>query len=75
METPDHQLRCPACRAQQPWQAQCRRCRADLQLLVAALRRSRFLVQQLNDDTCDLDGQRRDQYRRELRLLNPNALS
>ncbi len=30
-------LRCPVCRARQPWQPTCRRCRADLRLLVAAL--------------------------------------
>jgi len=30
-------LRCPVCRARQPHQPTCRRCQADLRLLVAAL--------------------------------------
>jgi hypothetical protein len=32
-------LRCPACRASQHWQDRCRRCNADLSLLVRAHRR------------------------------------
>ena len=34
----EHELSCPVCRARQPWQATCRRCEADLQLYVKALR-------------------------------------
>ncbi len=34
----EHELNCPVCRARQPWQSTCRRCEADLQLYVKALR-------------------------------------
>lgn len=40
-------LRCPVCRAVQPFNEQCRRCRADLSLVVAARRRLNFVRAQL----------------------------
>ncbi|MEZ6087019.1 MAG: hypothetical protein R3C05_03095 [Pirellulaceae bacterium] len=74
METQIGHLRCPACRAKQPWRLECRRCQADLRLLVAALKRSQFVVQQLATDSSHLDAQSRERYERELELLSPNML-
>jgi hypothetical protein len=53
-------LRCPVCRATQPWQDSCRRCRADLELVVRAHRRVAFLQSQREQArACGDDSQER----------------
>ena len=46
-DSDDHELRCPVCRAAQTPRPQCRRCGADLGLLVRALDAIRKTQQQL----------------------------
>ncbi len=60
---------CPACRAKQPLQPACRRCQADLSLLVAATQRAIYLERELSQDGLTEDHKQRLQ--RELKLLAP----
>ncbi|MCO6453937.1 MAG: hypothetical protein J5I93_01370 [Pirellulaceae bacterium] len=70
-EDNEQRLRCPACRAAQPWQDCCRRCQADLSLLVRALRyrRDQWLACRAAIAVYDLPAARR--AARELLLLHP----
>lgn len=58
-------LRCPTCRAQQPWSDSCRRCKSDLRLLrevaeaCAALRRECLANLRQNRPQAALDPARR----------------
>lgn len=67
----EQRLRCPACRAGQPWQDSCRRCQADLSLLVRALRYRRDQWQACRAALAagDLPAARRSA--RQLLLLHP----
>jgi hypothetical protein len=42
-ELPEPSFRCPVCRAAQPLQETCRRCRADLRLVLLAHRRLAYV--------------------------------
>ena len=64
-------FRCPVCRAKQPLQLACRRCKADLRLVVAA--RQRVLYVASVRDQARLSGDHNAYQRavQELRLLAP----
>jgi hypothetical protein len=58
-------LHCPACRARQSWRDECRRCQADLRLLVRALRRAKSVEELLRTGDQTNDGERQllvDEY-------------
>jgi len=72
-EIPD-QLRCPACRAKQAPQAACRRCGADLEFLLRALRRVRYLRQRLQHARAEGDHDVAQATLAELKQLAPSEL-
>jgi hypothetical protein len=61
------QFQCPVCRARQPLQNECRRCRADLSLVVSIHLRIDYLREQLKQAA--KGSLRREQLIKELRLL------
>ena len=67
-------FRCPVCRAKQPLQSQCRRCRADLRLVV----RAHQCAARMRDDyerALRLDDRRMVQHiRQQLLLVAPRLL-
>lgn len=65
-------FRCPVCRARQPLQQQCRRCRADLSLVVAVRERINYLLAQ----RCELPDRdsRQHAIAVELALLSPQSI-
>ncbi len=67
----DAKFRCPVCRAQQPLQDDCRRCQADLRLVVRAHRRIAYLVDLQRQQGQSPDPQTSQTIRNELRLLAP----
>ncbi|MEZ6128779.1 MAG: hypothetical protein R3C59_08865 [Planctomycetaceae bacterium] len=68
------EFRCPVCRAKQELQPECRRCHADLTLVVRAHRRAEYLVAagQQADERGDVQEQWR--IREELKQLSPGVL-
>ncbi len=64
-------FRCPVCRASQPPQPECRRCKADLCLALRARRRLAYLLEQRAMAICDGDRDRTKQIQCELDLLAP----
>jgi hypothetical protein len=66
-------FRCPACRARQPLQDECRRCAADLSLVVRAWRRVEFLLAAQALAVRHGDLRRQSDILAELRLLRPSA--
>jgi hypothetical protein len=60
-------FQCPTCRARQPLQSQCRRCRSDLSLVVAAHRRIAFIREQLEQATEDSPQHKR--FKKEFQML------
>lgn len=69
--TGERRLRCPACRAGQAWRAGCRRCGADLRLLVRALTRVAELEQQYHICVEDRRVEQAAKVIEELRALDP----
>lgn len=68
----DNSFRCPVCRAGQPLQNKCRRCRADLTLVVRARRRLHFVIEQRERARNAGDRQRECELTHELEQLSPN---
>ncbi len=64
-------LRCPVCRALQPLQETCRRCAADLQLVILAHSRVTYLKNQLIQARTREDTKREQQLLTELHWLKP----
>jgi len=62
-ESQNPEFRCPACRARQPRQNQCRRCGADLSLLVRIHNRIDYLLADPSDT-----------HQRELAVLDPKRI-
>jgi hypothetical protein len=67
----DPGFRCPVCRAAQTFRATCRRCQADLRLVVRAHRRAAYLKRQLEQARAGGDRQREQALADELRWLAP----
>jgi primosomal protein N' len=68
------EFRCPVCRAQQPLQPVCRRCHADLSLVVKAHQHAAQLYVALQQARMDSDSARQHQLTEELRQLRPSLL-
>ena len=66
-------FRCPVCRAGQTLQNKCRRCKADLSLVVLAHQRVNFLLRLLNRAE-GLSAAQRQRFQSELELLSPSSL-
>ena len=62
-------FRCPVCRAGQPLQNDCRRCQADLSLVVSAHQRVEYLL--TLHRTAGLSDRQRQSLQDELKLLSP----
>lgn len=72
-EMPDRlEFRCPVCRARQQLQECCRRCKADLRLVVRAHRRAGYLNTEIENARADGDWQREELLAAELQWLDPN---
>ncbi|HEY4261803.1 MAG TPA: hypothetical protein VGM98_16650, partial [Schlesneria sp.] len=65
-------FRCPVCRAAQTLREICRRCQADLSLVVRARRRLAYLRQQQEQALSAGDDRRVQQLVAELRWLAPS---
>lgn len=65
-------FRCPVCRASQPLGETCRRCQADLGLLVRALRRLAYLKRERAEALARGDRERAQRLDDELRWLAPS---
>ena len=66
------EFRCPVCRAAQILQDTCRRCQADLRLVVGAHRRWAYLQQQQQrTETAPADDEYQERIAAELRWLAP----
>lgn len=68
-------FRCPVCRAKQPIQPVCRRCQADLRLVVAAHRRVDYLRGEIQGARAEGDRHRAEELTAELECLSPASLS
>jgi hypothetical protein len=66
-------LKCPACRARQDWQDTCRRCGADLRLLVATYVHIASLEAALGAARSDGLEEREEAIQRELLLFRPST--
>ena len=64
-------FRCPVCRAAQPLQENCRRCQADLRLVVCAQRRLAYVKAQREQALARGDNERESQLAAELQWLAP----
>lgn len=64
-------FRCPVCRARQTLRDECRRCEADLRLLVRAHRRVAFLVAERQQARASGNVSREQAIAAELNLLAP----
>ncbi|OED37086.1 hypothetical protein AB833_24930 [Chromatiales bacterium (ex Bugula neritina AB1)] len=71
-DKPAVNFQCPVCRARQPLQSQCRRCQADLSLVVKVRERINYLAR-LRESLPDSDS-RLPAIADELHLLAPNLL-
>lgn len=67
----DPRFRCPVCRASQPLQVTCRRCGADLQLVVRAHHRLAYIQEQLANSESGNNHERLQQLKNELHWLSP----
>ena len=67
----DRDFRCPVCRARQPLQETCRRCKADLSLVVGAHRRVEYLRAEREKARASGNGPREQILTAELRWLAP----
>ena len=67
----DPPFHCPVCRAKQPLAETCRRCKADLGLVVRARRRIDYLRAQLEEAIAHGDAQQTETISAELRWLKP----
>ena len=68
------EFRCPVCRARQTLQLECRRCQADLSLVVKARQRAEHLFGALQQARANRDFAAQHQVTKELRLLHPGLL-
>ena len=68
------EFRCPVCRARQSLQPECRRCHADLSLVVKAHQRAEHLFVALLQARQQRDFAEQHQLAKELRLLRPAIL-
>jgi len=68
------EFRCPVCRARQTLQPECRRCHADLTLVIKARQRTEHLFVALQQARQDRDFAAQHQLTKELRLLHPGLL-
>ena len=66
-------FQCPACRARQSFQSECRRCGADLSLIVAARRRIAFIQEQLKQ--ADEGSPAHNRYKKEFQILAGSAFT
>ncbi len=64
-------FRCPVCRATQPPQPECRRCKADLCLTLRARQRLVYLLEQRATAIYDGDWKQKKRIQSELDLLAP----
>ena len=67
-------FRCPVCRANQSLRETCRRCGADLRLIVRSRRRLDYLLSERDKARAAGDREREEQIIRELRWLSPVRL-
>jgi len=67
----DRNFRCPVCRARQPLQETCRRCKADLRLVVRARRRVDYLHSKRLKAQAQGDRECEQKLAAELRWLAP----
>ncbi len=67
-------FRCPVCRAAQPPQELCRRCQADLSLVLRARRRLAYVQEQRELALARGDDEREAQFAVELRWIAPLAV-
>ncbi len=65
------EFRCPVCRAAQTLRETCRRCQADLSLVVRARRRLDYVKRQQSHSRANGDEQREQRLAAELRWLAP----
>ena len=65
-------FRCPVCRARQTLSETCRRCQADLRLVVGARRRLNYLLAQQTAARASGDRQREETIAAELNWLAPS---
>ncbi len=65
-------FRCPVCRAAQTLRETCRRCQADLSLVVRAHRRLAYLKQQRAHSLANGDHKSAETLAAELRWLSPS---
>jgi hypothetical protein len=65
-------FRCPVCRAKQPLQDNCRRCKADLRLVVRARRRVACLLSEIEQVQASGNQKREELLWAELQWLAPN---
>jgi hypothetical protein len=68
----ESEFRCPVCRAAQPLQETCRRCQADLRLVVRVQRRLAYVEQQRAAALASGDEALHQQLAAELRWLAPS---
>lgn len=71
----DLELRCPVCRAKQPLQQTCRRCKADNGLVLRARRRIEYLLAEIEKVHANGDQQRAERLSAELKWLAPGRRS
>jgi hypothetical protein len=65
-------FRCPVCRAQQTLRATCRRCDADLRLVVSARCRIEYLLTEIEVAQASGNHHRKASLAAELKWLAPN---
>lgn len=71
----DSNFRCPVCRARQTLRDTCRRCQADLRLVVGVHRHIAYLKREREQARQIADGRRERCVAAELRWLAPRAAS
>ncbi len=67
----EHELTCVVCRARQPLQSPCRRCGADLELVIKALRSLEIAQQRLHEARTNQNESQRETANRYLAWLQP----
>ncbi len=67
----DPAFRCPVCRARQPLNQTCRRCQADLSLVVRSHRRLNYLIAQRDEARANGNREREETITEEIRWLLP----
>ena len=65
------EFHCPVCRAKQPLQETCRRCKADLGLVVRVRRRVEYLISEIEQAEVSGDQEREELLAAELQWLVP----